>query len=150
MTLMSVRPRTMYTQRHKRAWLRGNATFAGMAGSKEDYWQRELQHIGQQGINATEIDAQFNSTGTIFGYQDRYDEYRREESSVHGLFRSSLNNWHLSRDFAGASALNTSFLSCVPTTRVFADTSNDNLYIMCNHSIQARRLVAREGTSSTF
>lgn len=149
MTLMSVRPRTMYMQRSKRAWFRGtDSTIAGTTGTKEDYWQRELQHIGQQGINGFEVDGQTGNT--TFGYQDRYDEYRREESSVAGLFRTTLNAWHLARDFAGAPALNSTFVSCVPPTRIFADTASDNLYVMANHSIQARRLVAREGTSMTF
>lgn len=150
MTLMSVRPRTMYTQRTKRGFIRGIGGYAGSTtGTKEDYWQRELQHIGQQGLSGIEADAQaaFN---VAFGYQDRYDEYRREESSVAGLFRSTLNTWHLSRDFGSAPSLNSTFVSCVPTTRVYADTANDNLYVMANHSIQARRLVAREGTSMTF
>lgn len=150
MTLMSVRPRTMYTQRVKRSFIRGiDNTLAGMTGTKEDYWQRELQHIGQQGINGLEADAQVGGSA-IFGYQDRYDEYRREESSVAGLFRTTLNNWHLARDFGSAPALNATFVSSVPTTRVFADTSNDNLYVCANHNIQARRLLAREGTSMTF
>lgn len=149
MTLMSVRPRTMYTQRTKRAFLRGvDTTYAGTTGTKEDYWQRELQHIGQQGINGFETDAQVGNS--VFGYQDRYDEYRREESSVAGLFRTTLNTWHLSRDFGSAPALNSTFVSCVPSTRVFADTANDNLYVMANHNIQARRLISREGTSMTF
>lgn len=150
MTLMSVRPRTMYSQRVRRAFIRSvDSTLAGTTGSKEDYWQRELQHIGQQGINGLETDAQVGGS-TIFGYQDRYDEYRREESSVAGAFRSVLDTWHLSREFGSAPSLNSTFVSCVPSTRVFADTSNDNLYVMANHSIQARRLVAREGTSMTF
>lgn len=150
MTLMSVRPRTMYSQRTKRAFIRGVSTsYGGMTGTKEDYWQRELQHIGQQGINGYEVDPQVG-TATVFGYQDRYDEYRREESSVAGLFRSSLDTWHLSREFGSTPALNSTFVSCVPRTTVFADTSADNLYVMANHSIQARRLVSREGSSMTF
>lgn len=150
MTLMSVRPKTMYMQRVKRGFVRAlDPAFAGTTGTKEDYWQRELQHIGQQGINGLEADAQVGG-GTVFGYQDRYDEYRREESSVAGLFRTTLNNWHLARDFAGAPALNSTFVSSVPTTRVFADTANDNLYVCANHNIQARRLLSREGSSMTF
>lgn len=150
MTLMSVRPKTMYSQRVKRALMRGlDPLFLGTTGTKEDYWQRELQHIGQQGINGLEADPQ-SLQSSIFGYQDRYDEYRREESSVSGLFRTTLNNWHLSREFAGAPALNSTFVSSVPTTRVFADTANDNLYVCANHNIQARRLLSREGTSMTF
>lgn len=151
MTLMSIRPKTMYTQRVKRAWLRGlDATYLGTTGTKEDYWQRELQHIGQQGINGLEADAQLAPTAAVFGYQDRYDEYRREESSIAGQFRTTLNYWHLSRDFGSPPALNSTFVSSVPSTRIFADTSNDNLYVMANHNIQARRLVSREGTSMTF
>lgn len=152
MTLMSVRPKTMYSQRVKRGFLRGvDSTYSGTTGTKEDYWQRELQHIGQQGVNVQEVDNQTAApTAAVFGYQDRYDEYRREESSIAGLFRTTLNTWHLSRDFAGAPALNSAFVSCVPSTRIFADTANDNLYVMANHSIQARRLISREGTSMTF
>jgi len=150
MTLMSVRPKTMYSQRTKRAFLRGvDATHSGLNGTKEDYWQRELQHIGQQGINGLEVDSQASST-SVWGYQDRYDEYRREESQVAGLFRTTLNTWHLSREFASAPALNSTFVVSVPSTRTFADTSADNLYVLSNHHIQARRLVAREGTSMTF
>lgn len=150
MTLMSVRPRTMYSQRTKRALLRSiDSTLSGTTGTKEDYWQRELQHIGQQGVNGLEVDAQVGGA-SVFGYQDRYDEYRREESSVAGAFRSVLDTWHLSREFGSTPALNSTFVSCVPSTRVFADTSSDNLYVMANHHVQARRLVAREGTSMTF
>lgn len=148
MTLMSVRPKTMYSQRVERAWLRGQAV-AGMVGTKEDYWQRELQHIGQQQLNNLEADSSAGVSGS-FGFQDRYDEYRRKESSVSGQFRSTLDVWHLSREFASAPALNASFVSCVPSTRIFADTTDDNLYVMTNHSIQARRMVAQVGTSMTF
>jgi Capsid protein (F protein) len=149
LTLMSVRPKTMYSQRVKRAFIRGvDTTYIGTTGNKYDYWQRELQTIGQQQINASEVDPQ-SGVGS-FGYQDRYDEYRREESSVSGLFRTTLNTWHLSREFGSAPSLNSTFVQCVPSTRIFADTSNDNLYICANHNIQARRLVSKEGRSMTF
>jgi hypothetical protein len=149
MSLLSVRPKTMYSQRVARAFLRGQA-YGGMVGTKEDYWQRELQHIGQQQINNSECDGSAGNTG-VFGYQDRYDEYRRMESSVAGGFRhSTLDPWHLSREFASAPALNSTFVGCVPSTRIFADTSSDNLYVMANHSIQARRLLSQVGTSMTF
>lgn len=149
MTLMSVRPKTMYSQRLKRGFMRGvDTTYVGLTGNKYDYWQRELQTIGQQQVNACEVDPQAGVVG--FGYQDRYDEYRREESSVSGLFRTTLNTWHLSREFGSAPSLNSTFVQCSPSTRIFADTSNDNLYVCANHSIQARRLVSREGKSMTF
>lgn len=148
MTLLSVRPRTMYSQRLDRAWMRGNTGWVGQVGNKEDYWQRELQHIGQQALDGGEADARAQQT--TFGYQDRYDEYRRCESQVAGLFRSTLDTWHLSREFGSTPSLNATFVSCVPSTRIFADTSNDNLYVMAHHSVQARRLVSKEGNSLTF
>lgn len=147
MSLLSVRPRTMYSQRLPRKFMRG-LNSAQLVGTKEDYWQKELESIGQQKVSGLEADVQAGDS--LFGYQDRYDEYRREESSVGGQFRSTLDTWHLSREFGSAPALNSTFVSCVPSTRIFADTANDNLYVMANHSIQARRLVKREGTSSTF
>lgn len=151
MTLMSVRPKTIYSNRIGRMWMRGLAAYnATMSASKEDYFQRELQHIGQQGVNALEVDATNSETNSVFGYQDRYDEYRRQESYAAALMRTTLNTWNLNRTFAGAPSLNSTFVSCVPTTRTFADTSNDNLYVMVRHSIQARRMLAREGNALTF
>lgn len=147
MTLMSVRPRTIYSNPVQRGFLRG-LSVNGMSGTKEDYWQRELQHIGQQQINGLEVDVSAGDSG--FGYQDRYDEYRRIESSVSGLFRTTLDNWHLARVFGSPPALNSTFVQCVPTTRVFADETDDNLYVMAQHSIQARRLISKVGTSMTF
>ena len=88
-------------------------------------------------------------TGT-FGWQDRYDDYRRIESGVSGEFRTILNYWHLTRDFGSEPALNASFVSCVPTMRTFASASTDPFYVMANHSIQARRLVAKSGKSYIF
>lgn len=151
MTLMSVRPKTIYANRIGRMWMRGLSAYnATMSASKEDYFQRELQHIGQQGINNLEVDATNSETNGVFGYQDRYDEYRRQESYAAALMRTTLNTWNLNRAFGSAPALNATFVSCVPTTRVFADTSNDNLYCMVRHSIQARRMLAREGNALTF
>lgn len=143
MTLMSIRPKTIYTQRLDRRWIRGQAV-GGMTGTREDYWQKELEHIGQQQLCLCELDytAGFGASGA---WQDKYDEYRHMQSAVGGLFRTTLDTWHLSREFAAPPALNSTFVSCVPSTRIFADTANDDVYVMANQSIQARRLVCRGG-----
>lgn len=138
-SFLSVRPKTIYMQGLARHWNRR---------TKEDYWQKELQHIGQQEVLNKEVYAAHGTPDGVFGYQDRYDEYRRTESSVAGEFRSStLNFWHLAREFGSAPALNGDFVKAVPTERVFAVPSQDVLYVMCNHKIQARRLVAKVGSS---
>jgi len=140
-TFISVKPKTIYTQGVARTWNRR---------TKEDFFQKELQHIGQQAVQTKEIYFQSTTPDATWGYQDRYDEYRRTESSIAGQFRSTLNFWHYGRIFASEPTLNASFVSAVPTKRVNAVTSEDVLWIMCNHSIQARRLLSQTGTSYIY
>ena len=141
MTLMSVRPKTMYFQGIPRHFNRR---------TKEDYWQSELQFIGQQEVLNKEIYAAHATPDGVFGYQDRYDEYRRNESSVNGEFRTTLNMWHMARDFGSTPALNATFVQANPTERIFAVPSTDNLWIMAKHSMQARRLVSASARPRTF
>lgn len=140
-SLISVLPKTMYMQALPRTYARQ---------IKEDFWQHELQHVGQQEILKREIFMDSNNPTDTFGYQDRYDEYRRMESSVSGEFRSTLNYWHYARDLASEPTLNASFVQSNPTNRVYASTATDQLYIMASHSIQARRLVAKSAKSFIF
>jgi len=141
-TLMSVRPKTIYAQGLPRTWNRR---------TKEDFFQKELQHIGQQEVLNKELKASHASPDGVFGWQDRYDEYRRQESSVSGEFATTaLDYWHMARIFASDPALNADFVKCVPTQRIYASTATDPLYVMANHSIQARRLVDASGTSYIY
>lgn len=140
LTVMMVRPISVYMQGLSRMWNRR---------VKEDYYQRELQHIGQQEVLTKELYAGNEQGPTaddvVFGYQNRYDEYRWHESYVSGEFRNILNSWHMARDFANEPTLNADFINAVPTTRIFAAQQNDTLYCMANHSIQARRLMSKYG-----
>jgi len=140
-SFLSVKPKTMYAQGLSRTWNRR---------TKEDFWQKELQHIGQQEILNKELYAAHASPTGTFGYQDRYDEYRRAESTIGGDFRSTLDYWHYARIFASDPTLNGDFVKSVPTKRVNAVTSSDVLWVMANHSIQARRLVASGGNSFIY
>ena len=141
-SLVSVLPKTMYTQGLPRTWARR---------TKEDFWQKELQHVGQQEIANQELYAAHTDPKGVFGYQDRYDEYRHTPSRVSGEFRTSqLDYWHMARIFAGEPALNSDFVTSNPTKRVNAVQTNDVLWCMANHSIQARRLIAARGTSFIF
>jgi hypothetical protein len=138
MSLLSVKPRTIYTQGLHRSWSRE---------TKEDYFQRELQHIGMEPIYNREVYAAHSSPDDVFGYQDRYQSYREIESSVAGEFRNSggLEHWHMGRIFSSDPALNSSFVEANPTNRIYQATGSDQLYIMANHSIQARRMISRTG-----
>jgi hypothetical protein len=143
MTLLSVRPKTVYHQGVRKLW---NRT------AKETYWQPQLEHIGQQAVQNQEVDATHGTLTGTFGYQDRYDEYRREESFVTGGFRpgQAYANWTLTRDFGGLPALNNTFVTLTASTRISQDTSQNALLIMCNHSIQARRMLSKTGSSFTY
>lgn len=141
MALLSVRPKTMYVNGLHKKFSRT---------SKEDYWQKEFEHIGSQPVKNKEVRWAHATPEGTFGYQDPYDEYRRSENYVSGDFRSSLNYWHYGRIFASDPTLNAAFVSADPTTRVYQSTSADNMYYMVRHSIQARRLISKMGSSFTY
>lgn len=141
LTLMTVKPKTIYSQGLSRTWNRR---------TKEDFFQKELQHIGQQEVLNKEVYAAHSSPNGTFGFQDRYDEYRRAESSIAGEFRTTLDFWHFARQFSSDPALNATFVKCVPSEEPFAVPSTDVLYVMAKHSIQARRIVASQGTSFIY
>lgn len=137
MTLLSIKPKSVYMQAMHKQWFRE---------TKEMYWQKELQHLGQQVVGQKEIYAP-SGAASLFGYQDRYDEYRHHPSRVSGEFADTLKYWHMARDFASLPALNASFVNADPTNRVYAATTAAQMYVMAMHSIQARRMVAKRGTS---
>lgn len=140
-SLLSVQPKTMYFEGIPKTWLRA---------TKEDFFQKELERVGQGEVLNKELYAAHATPNGVFGYQDRYDEYRRAESTISGEFRSTLNFWHYARDFSSDPALNATFVSSNPTNRVYQSTSTDQLWIMANHSIQARRMLAKDGTPSVI
>lgn len=138
LTLMSVRPRTMYANYLDRMWSRK---------TKEDFWQRELENIGHQEVYRREVYAEADNAGTggdtVFGYNDRYAEYRHIQSQICGDFRDTLNFWHLGRIFSAAPALNQSFVECDPSKRIHAVQTEQVLWAMVNNSLAARRMVAK-------
>lgn len=139
-SLMYIMPEPMYIQGTNRMWLKR---------TKEDFFQKELQHIGMQEVYTREL----YGTATddlIFGYQDRYDEYRRNFSNVSGDFRDTLDFWHLGRKFDSAPVLNSDFISNAPTKRIFAEQTENEFLVMANHSIQARRMLKKIAKTATF
>lgn len=131
-TLCSVRPSSMYLDGIPREFLKR---------TKEDFYQRELVHLGQQEVDAREVN--FGDDEGVFGYQDRYDEYRTQWSQVGQDFKSTLSSWHLGRDIPPGQALNADFIRCNPSDRIFQVQSGDNLWVMANHKVVARRLLPK-------
>lgn len=139
MSLLYVRPIPVYAQGVDRLWTRE---------TKLDYWQREMEHIGQQEVYNREIYADGTAADAeIFGFQNRYDEYRRGVNSIAGEFRTTQDYWHMARIFANRPTLNGDFVSSNPTDRIFqaSESLSDQLYVMAQNNVVARRLVSRNG-----
>lgn len=96
-----------YQQGINKMWLRSTVY---------DFYWPTFAHLGEQAIELREIYAQGSEADTtVFGYQERYAEYRYKPSQITGKFRSSvtggnLDVWHLSQFFKNAPALNEEFI----------------------------------------
>lgn len=94
------------------------------AGSISDLANPILQNVGPQPIYEIELTGA-NPTN-VFGYTDRYAEFKTMEDELHGIVRdgSSLQAFALQRSFAGGSAptINNSFLQ-IPTNYMDQVTS---------------------------
>jgi len=101
-----------------------------------EYFQREYENLGMQEIKNRHVQHDHSSPDGTFGYEDRYNHLKRIPNTVHGEFADLDKDWHLARSFTGDVALNSSFITCNPTTRIFADTTQDQLKVMVKHNVQ--------------
>ena len=94
--------------------------------TKYDYYWPALAHLGEQAVLNKEIYAQATAVDDeVFGYQERWAEYRYKPSLITGKLRSndaqSLDVWHLSQEFETLPALNTDFIQeNPPIARIIA------------------------------
>ena len=94
-----------------------------------DFYYPALANLGEQAVLNKEIFADGSSADeTVFGYQERWAEYRFKKSLITGQFRSnyssSLDTWHLSQEFGSLPALNSTFIEDnPPIDRVIATPS---------------------------
>lgn len=121
--LMCVSPEANYFQGSPRMYNRR---------SRFDYLWPQLTGIGEQETLNKEIFAAHSDPDGVFGYNPRYEEYRRNFSQVHGEFKSSLKFWTLVREFSNAPALNAEFVKQVPSKRVFAVETDQYDSIICD------------------
>jgi hypothetical protein len=143
LTLMTVRPKSVYSNITLREHLKK---------TKEDYFQRELVHIGQQPLWSGEVGLGNDADNReSWGWTDRYAEYTHHPSTVSGEFRDVLNTWHLARDWGDTTpTLNESFVECTPSERIFQSSVNKNMLCMVNNSLVARRLVPKNPNPRTL
>lgn len=138
LTLLSVRPKAMYTNGVERHWLKRD---------REDYFQKELEAIGQQEILDDELKLDAANGQNVFGFQDRYSEYKWARSHATTEFRNLLDYWHMGRVFDTQPVLNQTFTDCVPTKRIYNEQTTHPLWIMTHNRTVARRVVGKSGAS---
>lgn len=116
--LCMVRADLTYQQGLHRSWSRS---------TRFDYYWPAFAHLGEQEVLQKEIFASGvpGEDQIIFGYQERYAEYRYFPNQITGQFRStfaqSLDVWHVAQQFANAPVLNSDFIEeDPPIDRVIA------------------------------
>lgn len=117
---VNVRADLTYQQGLNRMWSR--------QGRFDFYWP-VLAHLGEQAVLNKEIYAQGTADDDkVFGYQERYAEYRYYPGQITGKFRSTdpqpLDSWHLAQKFSSLPTLSSQFIQDnPPVDRVVAVTS---------------------------
>lgn len=101
-----------------------------------DWYWPTFAHIAEQAVLLKEIYATGDTEqdNSVFGYQERYAEYRYKPSVICGKFRSNikgnLDMWHLSQYFKTAPKLNPEFIEeDVPIGRIIAVPSEPQFLI---------------------
>lgn len=135
--VVSVRADLTYQQGLNRMWSRK---------TRFDFYWPALSHIGEQAVLQKEIfaDGVPANDDKVFGYQERYAEYRYKPSQITGLFRStaatSLDAWHLSQEFATAPVLDDAFITeNPPIDRVIAVPSEPHFLMDAYFKLKCSR-----------
>lgn len=142
--LLTVTPVPIYTQ-----LLPKDFTYNGLL----DHYQPEFDRIGFQPVTYKEICpmniVDTDSTGQLnktFGYQRPWYEYVAKYDSAHGLFRTNMKNFIMSRVFSGLPQLGQQFLLVDPDTvnQVFSVTEyTDKIFGYVKFNATARLPISR-------
>uniref|UniRef100_UPI0040485DFC major capsid protein n=1 Tax=Rheinheimera sp. TaxID=1869214 RepID=UPI0040485DFC len=108
--MVAVRADLTYQQGLQRMWSRS---------TRYDFYFPAFATLGEQAVLNKEIYATGTSTDDdVFGYQERWAEYRYKPSQITGLFRSTaagtLDAWHLAQNFGTLPTLNDTFIQDTP------------------------------------
>jgi hypothetical protein len=108
--LVQVRADLTYQQGLHRMWNRN---------TRYDFYFPAFATLGEQAVLNEEIYVRGDNNDTgVFGYQERWAEYRYLPSRVSGLFRSTaagtLDAWHLAQRFTTLPTLNNTFIQDTP------------------------------------
>lgn len=145
MGIISVRADLTYQQGLPREFSRS---------TRYDFYWPALAHIGEQSILMKELYCQDPATDTgatgtpdnerVFGYQERWAEYRYKPSMITGKMRSNdaatLDAWHLSQEFSSLPGLNQTFIEeNPPIDRVVSVTTEPDFTFDSYFNLQCAR-----------
>ncbi|WNK13488.1 MAG: major capsid protein [Microvirus sp.] len=134
--LVAMRADLNYQQGLNRMWSRS---------TRFDFYWPALSHLGEQSVLNQEIYCTGTVTdGQVFGYQERYAEYRYKPSIITGQFRSNfatpLDTWHLAQNFSALPALGATFIQDTPPVdRIIAVTGSPHLLFDSYFSLKCAR-----------
>lgn len=135
--LINVRADLTYQQGLNRMWSRQ---------TRFDFFWPSLAHIGEQAILNQELVMQGNGQDAlVFGYQERFAEYRYFPSIITGQFRSNyatpLDSWHLSLNFGSTvPPLSAAWIvDAPPIARVIAVPSQPHFLLDVYFNLQCAR-----------
>ena len=108
--VISVRADLTYQQGLRRHWSRS---------TRYDYYFPAFAMLGEQAVLNKEIYVTGGSSDSnVFGYQERWAEYRYNPSEITGLFRSTaagtIDPWHYAQRFTSLPTLNSTFIEDTP------------------------------------
>lgn len=134
--LINVRADLSYQQGLRRHWSRS---------TRYDFYFPAFAMLGEQAVLNKEIycDGSANDAN-VFGYQERWAEYRYSPSEITGLFRSTasgtLDAWHLAQKFTTLPVLGGTFIAeNPPIGRISAVPSQPNFIFDSFFDMQAAR-----------
>lgn len=151
--IMSIYPIPLYSQSIPKFLIKRDAF---------DFFQQEFSKIGKVPMHYAEVTplqnrGQGQSPDDVFGYQKAWYDYMSELDSAHGDFRTTLQQFTLSRTFEQRPTLVNDFVRVHPdqlnqifVTNNIADRYGSNAKFLCNiyHKITAKRQIPRNGVPS--
>lgn len=102
--------------------------------TKDDFYWPTLANLGEQAVLNKELWADGSANDElVFGYQERWSEYRYKQSMITGIMRSdaagTLHIWHLSQDFPTLPVLDQTFIEeDIPIGRVIATPAEPEFF----------------------
>lgn len=127
--IVSIRADLTYQQGLSKMWSRS---------TRYDFYFPVFATLGEQAILNKEIYVTGTATDNqVFGYQERWAEYRYKPSQITGLFKSTsagtIDAWHYAQKFTSLPTLNSTFIQETPPvdrTTAVGSAANGQQFLM--------------------